>query len=137
MAVLQFGFDAGGARTPARGPSTTTQHQVVYTGTHDNETLAGWYDALAPERRALVDERLPGEGPAHWELIALAAASPASLLVLQAQDVLGLGNEARMNTPGVEGGQWAWALEEGRLGGAEAHRLRAVLAGAGRAAPSA
>jgi 4-alpha-glucanotransferase len=132
MAVLQFGFDP--EEVTPHDPPRHKEHQVLYTGTHDNETLAGWLEGLPDERRALVDEAVGGlTGEGHWQLVELAASCRPSLLVLQAQDVLGLGNEARMNTPGVEGGQWAWALEPGQLGAAEARRLRRVLEAAGRA----
>ena len=91
-------------------------HQVVYTSTHDTNTLAGSF----PDRPA-------------WELLELTLSSRAALAMVPMQDVLGLGAEARMNRPGEVGGNWAWQLEPGRLGPEEAARLRAAADAAGRA----
>jgi 4-alpha-glucanotransferase len=136
MVVLQFGFDPD----DPRGPHRLENHrelQVVYTGTHDNDTVRGWYEALAPERRAEVDAAVAhagvGEPEPHWALIRLALSSPARLAIVQMQDVLGLGSEARMNRPGRASGSWRWRLD--RLPGAElARRLRAATEAAGRIA---
>ena len=104
MVVLQFGF-RGGPRNPHR-PENHVELLVVYTGTHDTETAVGWWDSLSPRAR-----RSTGLDPAepHWSLIELALASPAVLSILPAQDVLGLGSEARMNRPGIERRQLALA----------------------------
>jgi 4-alpha-glucanotransferase len=75
-----------------------------------------------------------GDREPWWDLISLALSSPARLCMLQAQDVLGLGSEARMNTPGTAGGQWRWRLEPGQLTAAAARRLRGLTVRAGRAA---
>jgi len=91
------------------------EHQVIYTTTHDTDTLRG---------------HLPDRDP--WELIALALSSRPALAMIPAQDVLGLGSEARMNTPGTEGGNWSWRLRPGQLTPAHAARLRAATAAAGR-----
>jgi len=69
----------------------------------------------------------------HWSLIELALASPAVLSILPAQDVLGLGSEARMNRPGISQGNWRWRLEHGDLTTALAERLREATARNGRA----
>jgi len=107
---------------------------VVYTGTHDNDTVRGWYESLPPDRRALVDAVRPGRhAEVWWDLIALAFSSPAQTAMVQAQDVLGLGSDARMNTPGTAKGAWQWGLDE--LPSADvAARLRAVTEEAGRLA---
>jgi 4-alpha-glucanotransferase len=104
MAVLQFQL-GGGARNPHR-PENHPQQAVVYTGTHDNDTAVGWWESLTDAQRAASD--LDGADPA-WSLIAQAWASRAALAVTPLQDVLRLGNEARMNLPGSEGGtNWKW-----------------------------
>jgi 4-alpha-glucanotransferase len=104
MAVLQFQL-GGGARNPHR-PENHAQQAVVYTGTHDNDTAVGWWESLTDAQRAASD--LDGADPA-WSLIAQAWASRAALAVTPLQDVLRLGNEARMNLPGSEGGtNWKW-----------------------------
>jgi 4-alpha-glucanotransferase len=87
----------------------------VYTSTHDTETLAGAF----PRRD-------------QWELIELAMSSRAALCMLPLQDVLGLGNKARMNRPGRTKGNWSWRLEPGRLTDELARRLRDATERAGR-----
>ena len=135
MVVLQFGF---GSDDPANvhTPSNHQPDTVVYSGTHDNDTVLGWYTSLPDPVRAEVDEAIAAAGvrerEPHWSLIRLAHASPAQLAMVQMQDVLGLGSEARMNTPGSSAGAWRWRLD--RLPTAEqARRLREVTEAAGRA----
>ena len=93
------------------------EHAVVYTGTHDNDTAVGW----------------AGDTEAHWPLIELAFSSRARLAIVSAQDVLGLGSEARMNTPGRIAGNWSWRLRRGQLTPAHAARLRELAVRYGRA----
>jgi 4-alpha-glucanotransferase len=128
MHVLQFGF-GGGRRNPHR-LENHRENGVVYTGTHDTDTALGWWGALSETDRAAtgLDVRDP-----HWRLIELALASHARLAIVPAQDVLGLGSEARMNRPGeVSARNWAWRLEPGQLSGALAERLRAATDAAER-----
>jgi 4-alpha-glucanotransferase len=114
MVVLQFGF------TPSepRSPHVFERHEpwkVVYTGTHDHDTIRGWYESLPPRVRARVDATVDRVGVREdepwWSLIRLAFASPARVAMVQAQDVLGLGSSARMNQPGTARGAWKWRLE--------------------------
>ncbi len=131
MVVLQWGFNPG-ERESVHVPARYRADQVLYTGTHDNDTLRGWLDALGPEQLSLVRaEGVRGREP-WWGLIELALSAKPRLCMLQAQDVLGLGSEARMNTPGVAGGQWRWRLRPGALTPALARRLRRLTAAAGR-----
>ena len=106
MVVLQFGFDPGDPGS-VHNPWNHVEHRVVYTGTHDHDTVRGWYESIWPERRARVrrsiDEAGVREAEPWWSLIRLAFASPARVAMVQAQDVLGLGSEARMNMPGTKG----------------------------------
>jgi 4-alpha-glucanotransferase len=82
---------------------------VVYTGTHDNDTTLGWYNALSADARNNVDEYLHSAGePMPWSLIRAAMASVATLAIIPMQDVLALGSEHRMNTPGKPNGNWRW-----------------------------
>jgi 4-alpha-glucanotransferase len=108
----------------------------VYTGTHDHDTVRGWYESLSCTRRAEVDRELRARGllerQRSWGLIRLALASPARLAIMQAQDVLGLGSEARMNAPARAAGNWRWQLERGALTPALARRLREATEEAGR-----
>ena len=132
MVVLQFGFDDPRS---VHHPDRHAENRVVYTGTHDHDTIGGWYASLDAETQARVDEAIDRcgvrEPEPHWSLIRLAFASPARLAMVQAQDVLGLGSEARMNQPGRASGAWRWRLSElprADLG----RRLREVTEAAGR-----
>ena len=108
MLVLQFAFD-GSADNPYL-PRNHVENAVVYTGTHDNDTTLGWYESLEPRSRGYVDGQLGSSSGMPGALIAAAYASPARLAVLPMQDLLELGSEARMNTPGTVGGNWSWRL---------------------------
>jgi 4-alpha-glucanotransferase len=121
MAVLLWAFS--GARGNVHAPANHRPNQVVYTSTHDTDTVAGWYRALKKKEKARTG--LDADEP-HWGMIELAMQSRASLALVPAQDVLGLGSEARMNRPGVAGGNWSWRLERGQLTPALAARLRAA-----------
>jgi 4-alpha-glucanotransferase len=136
MLVLQFGFDPRAPRSPHR-PRNHTENRLVYTGTHDHDTARGWYESLHGRRRRLVDIELAAheiaERECWWALIRLAFSSPARVAMLQAQDVLGLGSEARMNNPARASGNWRWRLEPGALTPALAARLREATEQAGRA----
>ena len=134
MVVLQFGFDD--ERSPHR-PEHHVEDRVAYTGTHDHDTVRGWYEQLAPEVRERVDAAVDAHGvredEPHWSLIRLAFASPARVAMVQAQDVLGLGSEGRMNVPGTANGSWRWRLAERALTPDLARRLRAATEAAERA----
>ena len=135
MRVLQFGFDPDDPHGPHR-PENHVENAVVYTGTHDHDTGRGWYESLDEERRALVDAELEarglGEDDPWWGLVRLAFASPARIAMVQAQDVLGLGADARMNMPGRASGSWRWKLEPGALTAGLAKRMREATAEADR-----
>ena len=137
MVVLQLGFDPDQPRSPHRIENHPA-HRVVYTGTHDHDTIRGWYESLDALRRAEVDAAVAAQGVGErepwWSLIRLALSSPARLAMVQAQDVLGLGSEARMNTPGRAGG-WKWRLAPGQLTPELAKRLRAATEESGRNVP--
>lgn len=133
MKVLQFAF---GPHTPT-SPDSPHNHEkncVVYTGTHDNNTTLGWFEAeaTAPVRRVL--SRYLGRTPTRQsilrDMIRLALASPAAHAVLPAQDLLGLGAEARMNTPGLAKGNWGWRAPAETLTLAGGRALAEELRGA-------
>src|SRR5439155_8899531 len=128
MVVLQFGFDPDDPRSPHH-PDRHVADRVAYTCTHDHDTVRGWHESIPDATRARVDEAIARYGVAdrepHWALIRLALASPARVAMVQAQDVLGLGAEARMNRPGRASGAWRWRLAA--LPGRDvARRLRAA-----------
>jgi 4-alpha-glucanotransferase len=113
MAVLQFGFGDEGAHMylPHRAAG-----KVIYTGTHDNDTTVGWFQSGAADHERRNAECYLGrcEDGIHWAFIRAALNSVADLALIPLQDVLGLGSEARMNTPSLDGGNWKWrfALEQ-------------------------
>jgi 4-alpha-glucanotransferase len=127
MVVLLWAF-RGGRRNPHRLENHRS-NSVAYTSTHDTDTAAGWFSGLRPRQRAAtgLDPSEPG-----WGLIELAYSSRASLALVPAQDVLGLGSEARMNRPGMSRGNWSWRLERGALTPALAGRLRGLAEQHGR-----
>ena len=127
MVVLQWAF--GGSRDNLHAVRNHRQSQVVYTSTHDTDTAAGWFASL--KKREQDATGLDPHEP-HWGLIDLAYGSRASLAVVPAQDVLGLGSAARMNRPGEVEGNWSWRLEPGQLTDEAAARLRAAAEQAGR-----
>lgn len=133
MAVLQFAFDTAGAEERL---DEQAAGRVLYTATHDQTTLRGWWEALDDVRRERVLRSLAarsiGRADPHWRLISLAQSTVAPLVMMQAQDVLGLPGSARMNTPGRAGGNWTWRLEAGALSSRLARRLRAATEAAGR-----
>jgi len=114
MAVLQFGFGDAGAHIylPHRAAG-----KVIYTGTHDNDTITGWWHSGAAEHEKRSAEAYLGQtnDGIHWAFIRAAQCSPASLSIIPLQDILGLGSEARMNTPSVYGGNWRWRFAENQL----------------------
>jgi len=114
MRILQFAF--GGAQEDRFFPHNFVPHTVVYTGTHDNETTAGWYGGLTDRERKFFHSYAPGSaGDPAWTLIRLAWASVAELAIAPLQDVLQLGNEARMNLPGTTGNNWRWRADPALL----------------------
>jgi 4-alpha-glucanotransferase len=135
MVVLQFGFEEGDPRSVHRFENHGVD-RVVYTGTHDHDTARGWYESLDPATRTRVDSVIAevgvGERQPWWGLIRLALASRARVAMMQAQDVLGLGSEARMNAPGRAAGAWRWQMERGKLTPALARRLREATVAADR-----
>ncbi len=110
MKVLQFAF-AADADDPYL-PHNYEQNCVVYTGTHDNDTTASWFEAASEAERDMVRRYLArDDANVAWELVRLAQASVADIAVAPLQDVLGLGSEARMNTPGTAAGNWSWRFD--------------------------
>ncbi len=124
MKVLQFAFDS--REESDYLPHNYDKNCVVYVGTHDNDTALGWLDTVSPEdRRYAMDYlKLTGAEGYHWGLMRGAWASAARLAVVTAQDLLGLGSGARMNTPSTLGGNWQWRAMPGVFTEELAQRLR-------------
>jgi len=116
MKVLQFAF-GGDAQNPHLPYNYTDPQCVVYTGTHDNDTLRGWLHSVTPEYRAEILRYLgrADETDIHWHLIRLALSSVAKLAIIPLQDILGLSSESRMNTPAQLQGNWCWRYLPGAL----------------------
>jgi 4-alpha-glucanotransferase len=135
MLVIQFGLDPDEPSSPHRLANHTSD-RVVYAGTHDTDTVRGWLESLPGDQRAFVDSELRRLGFAErqpwWGVIRMTFSSPAFLAMIQAQDALGLGSEARMNAPGTTGHSWRWQMQPGALTPALARRLRAATEEAGR-----
>ncbi len=116
MKVLQFSFGSGPSDPFL--PHNFTRDWVAYTGTHDNDTIVGWYEVTSAEaERDYARKYLRSDGSdIAWDLIRLAWASVANTAMTTAQDLLSLGNEARMNLPSTVGRpNWCWRLEPGAL----------------------
>lgn len=126
MKVIQFGFSAPGAHIHL--PHRYVTNTVAYTGTHDNDTTRGWWEAGASENekaavRAYVEAR---DGCVVWPLMRAVSASVADTCLFPVQDILELGSQARMNTPSRLKGNWSWRCPEGALTPALAEKLAAL-----------
>jgi 4-alpha-glucanotransferase len=133
--VLQFGFGQG-VDNPHRF-DRHVENRLVYTGTHDNDTTAGWWASRSGIERSAVRRALERAGIVDddpvWGLIRLSFASPARVAIVPMQDVLELGSEARMNMPGSAEGNWRWRLRGDELTDALAARVRQAAEAAERA----
>ena len=115
MKILEFAFDTREASHEDYLPYNYPQHCVAYTGTHDNDTVQGWFKSARPEDVCFAKEYMHLDNPSdyHWGMMWALWASTAELAIVQAQDLLGLGSESRMNTPSTMGSNWCWrALPE-------------------------
>lgn len=132
MKVLQFAFD--GRKDNDHLPYMYRRNLVAYAGTHDNDTLVGWYESLSEEERKLPSEFLNIVDSEELPVAAmrLLYASPANTVIFQAQDVLGLPGEARMNFPSTMGENWRWRLLPGQLSDSLAGTLKNLAAIFGR-----
>jgi 4-alpha-glucanotransferase len=134
MKVLQFAF--GGDPDDQYLPHNYPPRCVVYTGTHDNDTTLGWWRTTSDGDRHNVQLYLGRDGSdISWDFIRLALASVGEVAIFPMQDVLSLGSEGRMNTPGRAGGNWGWRYTPGMLTAEVAERLRTLTTIYGRAIP--
>lgn len=120
MKVLEFAFDSRDSGCASDYlPHNYPENSVVYTGTHDNETIAGWYQSIQPEERKLardyLDDHHTPEKDLYHCFISLVMRSQARICIIPMQDYLGLDNRARMNTPSTVGKNWKWRLTPGQL----------------------
>lgn len=132
MKVLEFAFDSGAKNTYL--PHNYTKNSVVYSGTHDNDTIIGWEKSAKKEdvdfarRYCIIDD----DEPFNWGIIRAAYASVSNYAIIQMQDVLGLGTEARMNTPSTLGGNWKWRMKATAANRELAYKLRRLVETYGR-----
>jgi len=122
MKILQFSFDE--KATIKSGPDDYEKHCVVYTGTHDNDTLLAWYRGLKQSKNTRVLKILEkyyginnsmSEEKVCWTLIEVVYKTNANFVIVPLQDILCLNNEARMNYPGTVGGNWLWRYKKGDI----------------------
>ena len=118
MNVLEFAF--GAYDDSIYLPHKYKENSVVYTGTHDNDTVVGWYETLSEDDKKFLEHYLKYStiertGTVHLDLISLALESRSDMVIIPLQDYLGLGNEARINTPSTVGGNWEWRVKEEQL----------------------
>ncbi|RJP20384.1 MAG: 4-alpha-glucanotransferase [Candidatus Abyssobacteria bacterium SURF_5] len=117
MKLLMFAFGDDMPSNPYI-PHNYEPNYVAYTGTHDNNTVRGWFDTIGPEEKKRLFQYLGREVAAdqiHWDLIRLLMMSVASLVIFPMQDILGLGEDARMNLPATRKGNWQWRLAPNML----------------------
>ena len=142
MAILQFAFGTD-PQAPDFTPYNYPRDLVVYTGTHDNDTTVGWWTGgVGHSTRSNTDRENEREcarryldldgRDVHWEFIRAVLASVADTAIIPAQDLLGLGTDARMNQPGTATGNWRWRLVPGQLSRNVAQRLATMTATYGR-----
>ena len=129
MRVLLFAFNEGLPTNPF-APHNYIKNCVVYTGTHDNNTIKGWFkkETSLEDRKRLSEYigRNVSEKTIHWEFIRLAMSSVADMVIIPMQDILGLGEKSRMNLPASSRGNWKWRLTPERLSPALRQRLSEV-----------
>jgi 4-alpha-glucanotransferase len=131
MKILQFGFGGDGRHEFL--PHNWPKKSVAYTGTHDNDTVRGWWNHASPRERAYAGSYLAcGEHDVHWAMIRACCNSVAKMAVFPLQDVLGLPGEHRMNIPGVLGGNWAWRFSWPMIGDEATRVLGLITAASGR-----
>ena len=131
MKILQFAF---AQPDNVHAPHRYEERTVVYTGTHDNDTARGWFEHAPEEERenALAYLGCTTGDDVAWALIRAAWTSVAETAIVPVQDILSLGSDARMNTPGVEDHNWTWRVAAGALTQEHAVRLRRLAALTGR-----
>jgi 4-alpha-glucanotransferase len=131
MNVLHFAFDGDPSNTYL--PHNNNVNSVTYTATHDNQTTVGWWNSLDEGARDRVRHYLGHgvEDPA-WDLLRVSLASPANTSIVPMQDILRLGDEARMNIPATTNGNWSWRMLPHQLDWGLAEGLRDLTSTYGR-----
>ncbi len=132
MKVLQFAF-SGDPDNPYL-PHNYDRNSLVYTGTHDNDTTVGWLNSASEQERGHLRRYIAGSCEEwNWAIIRLALMSVARIAIVPLQDILGVGSEGRMNTPGRADGNWGWRFTPGMLTPELGSRLKELTGVSGRA----
>lgn len=126
MKVFELGFDSRDDNSIEYVPHSMKKNCVAYVGTHDNDTIQGWFTSAAPEDVRYAQEYLsmPSLSEGHWHMMKALWATVADLTIVQAQDLFGLGSESRMNIPSTLGTNWCWRSVEGSFSDSLAMRLK-------------
>jgi 4-alpha-glucanotransferase len=140
MSILQFAFGTDAQGSSFR-PHNYNRDLVAYTGGHDNDTTVGWWSSSGAGDSTRTPEDVRKEhdfaraylnfhddSEINWVMIRAVLASVADIAIVPLQDVLGLGNSARMNLPGTVSGNWKWRYRPGALSGELSARLRSLVA---------
>lgn len=134
MVVIPFGIEEKFDNDNPHLPHNHREHLVVYTGTHDNDTVVGWFGGCGEMVRHHTRTYFSTDGTdINWTIIRAAYASVGNTAIVPVQDVLGLGSSGRMNRPGIPTGNWGWRLEANALDPRLARKLRVLAAEHGRA----
>jgi len=128
MKILQFAFDERDENSHDHRPHLYPSNCIAYTGTHDNDTLCGWMENASGENVEYAKDylRLVDPETVHWDMIKALFATNADTVIVQTQDLLGLGSDCRMNTPSTIGSNWCWRVKRGALDDRLAEKLRHV-----------
>jgi 4-alpha-glucanotransferase len=138
MAILQFAF-GNDPQAPTFKPHNYVHDLVAYTGTHDNDTVVGWWNSGGSSDSTRTPEEVAKEHayaraylgfkdePIHWVMIRGIMSSVANTAIAPMQDILGLGSEARMNLPGMASGYWKWRMKPGVATAEIAARLKELV----------
>ena len=115
MGVLEFGFDSRDSNGNDNIPYNLKKNQIAYVGTHDNQTVMGWTKELSPEALTFCKEyiRYREGDDFNWAMIKELMATVCDTAIVQAQDLLGLDENARMNAPSTVGKNWQWMASDG------------------------
>jgi 4-alpha-glucanotransferase len=139
MLVLQFAFGDDFEKNPY-APANHIENACVYTGTHDNDTSRGWFETVATTGVKRQIESLAGHEvtpeSVSMDMISIAMRSKARMVIIPMQDILGLGTEGRLNTPGTASGNWVWRVDERGLENVPGSFLADLALQNGRLAPS-
>jgi len=131
MKILQFAFD--GSSDNLYLPHNHEQNSIVYTGTHDNDTTLGWFNALNDHDKYYLYEYLGfSKTSMPFTLIGTALSSVANLAIIPMQDILEMGSEHRMNIPGTCEGNWTWSFNWGQVTESHSKRLSTLISLFGR-----